>query len=168
MDERLRSHYESLSRVIGFTASADHKAAPVLALQVALVGTLAARFDKLTLILSRQSTDAEALVLLVLLALYGVFLVVSIVVAASVYIPRNTRTGNRSLIYFEDIGAMSCEDFVERAGQMETDVIEGQLLEQVHIVSRIASAKMHRVRWAYYLSGPSVALWVVLLAWGAV
>ena len=45
--ERLRSHYESLSRVIRFTRWADTKAAPVLALQVALVGTLAARSDRL-------------------------------------------------------------------------------------------------------------------------
>ena len=47
MEERLRSHYESLSRVIRFTRTADAKAAPVLALQIALLGTLATRSEEL-------------------------------------------------------------------------------------------------------------------------
>ena len=47
MDERLQSHYESLQRVIRFTRQADVKAAPAIALQIALVGALATRLDKL-------------------------------------------------------------------------------------------------------------------------
>ena len=47
MEDRLRSHYESLSRVIGFTRAADAKAAPVLALQVVLLGGLTTRFEDL-------------------------------------------------------------------------------------------------------------------------
>ena len=42
MEERLKSHYESLARAIRFVRAADTKAAPVLGLQIALVGTLAA------------------------------------------------------------------------------------------------------------------------------
>ena len=45
--------------------------------------------------------------------------------------------------------------------------MEGQLLEQIHTVSRIASAKMLRVRWAYYLSIPSVVYWIVLVGWSS-
>ena len=48
LEERLRSHYESLSRVIRFTRTADAKAAPVLALQVALLGALATRSEELS------------------------------------------------------------------------------------------------------------------------
>ena len=48
LEERLRSHYESLSRAIRFTRTADAKAAPVLALQVALLGALATRFEDST------------------------------------------------------------------------------------------------------------------------
>ena len=166
MEERLQSHYESLSRAIGFTASADNKASPVLALQVALAGTLAARFDNLTPILAKEPRDAEAFALMALMSIYVVFLVASIVVAASVYVPKNPRTG-RSLIYFEDIAAMPFESFQERAGQTDADAIEGQLLEQIHTVSRIASAKMRWVRWTYYLSIPSVVFWIVLLGWSS-
>ena len=167
MEERLKSHYESLSRAIGFTRSADTKAAPVLALQVVLVGTLAARFERLTPILVKESWDVEAVVLASLIGLYVLFLVADIAFAARVYLPMNPKTG-RSLIYFEDIGAMPFESFKEQARQMDPATIEGQLLEQIHTVSLVASAKMHRVRWAYFLSAPTVVLWVILLVWRSI
>ena len=166
MDERLRSHYESLSRAIAFTRSADTKAAPVLALQVALVGTLAARFEQIASNLSQELWGVESFVLVVLMVIYGLLLIVVIAIAASVYVPRNPRTGD-SLIYYEDISKMPLESFSEQAGSMTPDVVESQLLHQIYTVSAIASTKMRRVRWAYFLSVPSVMLWVVLLGWGA-
>ncbi len=166
MEERLRSHYESLARAIGFTRTADSKAAPALAIQVALVGTVAARFERLAPIIGKEPWDVESVALAVLLVIYA-FLVVGVVAfAASVYLPRNPRTGG-SLIYFEDVAAMSLESFREQATSMDAGTIERHLLDQVHAVSCIASAKMRRARWAYYLSVPSVVCWVMLLGWGS-
>jgi len=166
LEERLRSHYESLTRAIGFTRSADGKAAPALALQVALAGTVAARFERLAPIIGKDPLGVEALVLAGLLALYAFTVIGVVALAASVYLPRNPRTG-ASLIYFEDIAAMSLESFREQAASMDTETVERQLLDQIHTVSRIASAKMQRVRWAYSLSVPSVVFWVILLGWGS-
>ena len=166
MEERLKSHYESLSRAIAFTRSADTKATPVLALQVALVGTLAARFDRLAPTLSIESWGVEAFVLVVLMVLYAVLLVVIVALSASVYLPRNPRTGC-SLIYYEDISMMSLGSFRGKASAMTPELIERQLLQQIHTVSAIASKKMRRVQWAYFFSVPSVMLWVILLGWGA-
>ena len=166
MEERLKSHYESLSRAIGFTRTADSKAAPALAIQVALVGTVAARFERLAPIIGKEPWDVESVALGVLLVIYA-FLVVGVVAfAASVYLPRNPRIGG-SLIYFEDVAAMSLESLKKQATSMDAETIERQLLEQIHTVSRIASVKMRRVRWAYYLSVPSVVCWVILLGWGS-
>ena len=145
MEEHFRSHYESLTRAIGFTRTADGKAAPALALQVALAGTVAARFERLAPLIGKEPWDVETAVPVGLLALYAISVIAVVALAAGVYLPRNPRTG-RSLIYFEDIAAMSFDSFQERAGQMDADAIEGQLLEQIHTVSRIASAKMRRVR----------------------
>lgn len=167
MEERFNSHYDSLSRAVWFTRAADNKAAPVLALQVALAGTLAARMEGLWAIISADPSGIEAVALSVLLGLYGLFLVAAMGMAVNVYIPRSPRTG-KSLIYFEDIGAMPLERFDQQARQMDTQAIEGQLLEQIHSISRVASIKMRRVRLAFYLSGPAVLLWVVLLAWGGI
>ena len=167
MNERLRSHYESLSRAIAFTRSADAKAAPVLALQVALVGTLAARFERIASNLSQELWGVESFVLVVLMVFYGLLLIAVMAIAASVYVPRNPRTGV-SLIYYEDISKMPLESFRDQAGSMTPEVVESQLLQQIHTVSAIASTKMNRVRWAYFLSVPSVMLWVVLLGWGSI
>ena len=166
MEERLKSHYESLTRVIRFVRAADAKAAPVLALQIALVGTLAARFDRLETILVKEPCDVESIILIAVILLYSLLLVAVVAFAALVYIPINPRTGE-SFIYFEDIASsMDYELFESRAKGMSEDVIESQLLDQIHRVSKIASVKMRRVRWAFLLSAPASALWLVLLAWG--
>ncbi len=167
MEERLNSHYESLSRCIAFTRTADAKAAPVLALQIAVLGALAARFEKLIPALLVESWSFERALLWVVLGIYLVFMGAAVAMAAWVYMPTHPRTG-QSLIYFEDIAAMRSEEFVKRSKEMSSDMIEEQLLSQIHIVSQIASAKMRRVQWAFWLSMPSLALGLTLLAWGSV
>ncbi len=101
------------------------------------------------------------------MVLYALLLIVIVAVSASVYLPRNPRTGG-SLIYYEDISTMSLESFRDKAGVMTPELIERQLLQQIHTVSAIASTKMRRVRGAYLLSIPSVVPWVILLGWGAI
>ena len=167
MEQRLKSHYESLSRAIEFTSSADKKAAPALVLQLALVGTLAARSERYTPIFSQATWGWEPIIFAVVMGIYGVLFVAIVAVAASVYLPRTPRSGD-SLIYFEDISTMPYEEFESQAREITPAAIERQLLQQIHTVSRIASAKMNRVRWIYLLSAPSVALWIVLLLWGSV
>ena len=167
MEERFRSHYASLSRAIGFTKAADAKVGPVLALQVALAGTLAARMGGLWEILAGSSGSGSAVAVGILLVLYAVSLLASIVMSVVVYIPRNPRTGG-SLIYFEDIAALSVEEFSQQSKRMDAEEIESHLLQQVHAVSHVASTKMKWARWAYIAGVPSVMLWVVLLAWGSI
>ena len=166
MEERLRSHYESLSRAIDFTKTADTKAAPVLLVQVALLGTLAARFDHLLPALQKAGWGIDSVILGVLLTVYGILVTASILTAASVYLPRSPRADG-SLIYFEDISAMTFDSFRAKVRQLDSETIEDQLLDQIHRVSTIASAKMNRVRKAYYLSVPLLLLWLGLLAWSS-
>ena len=135
MDDRLKSHYESLARAITFVGSADRKAAPVLALQIALVGTLAARFEKLRPIVVSEHWCADRIFLIALIVLYVVFLLSAVVLAALVYIPINPKTG-KSLIYFEDISSMNYDTFEAMAKQMTPETIEAQLIDQIHRVSK--------------------------------
>ena len=99
--------------------------------------------------------------------LYGGFFVAVVVLAARVYMPTSPKTG-RSIIYFRDISSMKYEAFEAQAKEMTPDLIESQLLDQVHRVSQIASKKMRRVWWAFILTGPSGVLWLVLLVWGSI
>ena len=167
MEDRLKSDYESLARAIGFTKSVDKKAAPVLGLHIALVGTLAARFNTLWAIITNPPSNLECVLLISLLALYILLLIVVACLTALVYIPMNPRTG-KSLIYFEDVAAMEYKEFEAQSKDMSPQKIEQQLLGQIHIISKIASTKMRRVRWAFWLTLPSIVLWLVLIAWGSI
>ena len=164
MEERLRSHYESLSRVIRFTRAADAKAAPVLALQVALLGALATRSEELYHMTASGPWNAESAAVIGLTIIYGFLLAIVIGLAAWVYMPMNAKTGE-SFIFFEDIAAMEWGDFQSAARNMSHDLVERQLIHQIYVVSRVASAKMRRVRWAIILSLPSIAAWLALLMW---
>ena len=164
MEERLRSHYESLSRVIRFTRTADAKAAPVLALQVALLGALATRLTELYSIIAGGPWDVERAAAIALTTIYGFLLAIVIGLAAWVYMPMSAKTGD-SLIFFEDIAAMEWADFQSAARNMSHDLIERQLLHQIYVVSGVASVKMRRVRWAIMMSLPAILAWLALLAW---
>ena len=164
MEERLRSHYESLSRVIRFTRTADAKAAPVLALQVALLGALATRLAELYSIIAGGPWDVERVAVIGLTIIYGFLLAIVIGLAAWVYMPMNAKT-DESLIFFVDVAAMEWADFQSAARNMSHDLIERQLIHQIYVVSGVASTKMRRVRWAIILSLPSIAAWFALLMW---
>ena len=166
MEERLKSHYESLSRAILFTRTADTKAAPVLALQVALTGALATRIDKLIPIVYSGHSDTERIALIIVFVTYILSVVGAIGMAATVYMPRNPKTGE-SFIFFEDIAAMDYLSFQVAAKDMTDDLIERQLLDQIYRVSKIASIKMRRVRWALWLSLPTAVFGFTLLAWSS-
>ena len=167
MDERLRSHYESLSRAIGFTRAADAKAGPVLGLQLALLGALATRVGELKLLAATGPWDAERTAFVGVAAVYVLLLGAVVGLGALVYLPINPRA-NRSLIYFEDIAAMKFEDFRSRATDQDAEQIECQLLDQIHRVSRVASIKMGRVWWSILMSLPGFIFWAALLTWSYV
>ncbi len=162
MEERLRSHYESLSRAIEFTRTADAKAGPVLLVQIALAGTMAARFERILPVLFGPAWDINRAALLLGAILYTALLIAVVTIAVRVYMPSSPKTG-KSLIYFEDVAALEFEAFRTRSVATAAEDIEAQLLDQIYRVSQIASDKMRRVRWAVSLSVPSVLLWVILL-----
>ena len=167
MNERLHSHYQSLTRAIDFTKGADAKAAPVVILHVALIGALAFRAAPLFDALKQPSWDTSQIALVLVLALYMYFSVGAIWFAGCVFLPKTPREGN-SLIYFEDVAAMCRVCFQSHSKELTPDAIEKQLLQQIFAVSKIASQKMRWVRWALMLSGAAIALWVILLGWGIV
>ena len=166
LEERLKTHHESLSRAILFTRVADRKAAPILVIQIALVGALAARSESLLTFIASDTYNPLAVTLMVTLVAYLVLFFAAVLIAARVYMPMTPSTGS-SLIYFEDIRSISVESFIEQATQLDSGEIERQLLQQIHAVSQIASIKMQRVRQAFCLSGFTAVFWVVLIVWGS-
>ena len=67
------------------------------------------------------------------MVLYGLFLIVVVAIAASVYLLRNPKACG-SLIYYEDISMMPFEAFRSQAVAITPEVIERQLL---HLQNRL-------------------------------
>ena len=164
MEQRLKSHYESLARVVWFTRMADFKAAPIIALQAALIGALATRADELWAIVKEYEWGWERGSVIGLLVIYGASFLAAVLLAGLVYMPKNPKSGKGILIYFEDISKMKFEQFAAQARQMRPETIERQLLQQIHAISQIVSTKMCRVRWAIRASVLSVIIWAALMA----
>ena len=164
METRLQSHYESLSRVIRFTRMADTKAGAVLALQFVLVGALAtqllAPLDPAT---NGNTVSGDDFTVALVGLAYILSALAAVVLAVLVYAPATPKTG-QSLIYFEDVAGMDCQQFIAAAKAMDAAEIERQLLEQIYRVSRIARTKMRLVRYAFWLSMVSVLTGITLLA----
>lgn len=176
METRLQSHYESLSRVIGLTHLAEGGAGVVLFLQFVLAGVLAILLlDQLDPAIAKDpvGTAGIAVTLVgmtyILSALAAVGLVVwvyvPVVSVVRVYVPATPKTG-RSLIYFADIAELGFQKFIVAAMGMDAAEIEPHLQELIYRISRIASGKMRRVRYAFWLSGVSIITGIILLAWG--
>ena len=105
----------------------DTKAGAALALQFLLLGALAARSESLFSIIAGGAWGFGHIALLVVMLLYGLFLLSAVGLGASVYIPATPKTG-KSLIYFEDIAALKYNDFRAKAKNMDDDDIEAQLI----------------------------------------
>lgn len=163
----MKSHYESLSRVIQFTRAADIKAGPIFALQIALAGSLAPRYDELFLMVASGPWSWERILAVGITSTYLLLLSTVAWFSAMVYMPVNPKTG-ASLVFFADIAAMDYNDFFAQSRTTPVDDIEAQLLDQIYRVSVVASLKMSRVRWAIILSMPTVLLWLGLLVWSGV
>ena len=164
METRLQSHYESLSRVIGFTRMADTKAGAVLALQFVLAGILATRLlDQLAPAIADDPVGVVGITVTLAGLAYILSALAAVVLAVWVYAPATPKTG-QSLIYFEDVAGMDCQQFIAAARAMDVVEIERQLLDQIYRVSCIVHKKMRLVRWAFLSSVLSIPTGIALLA----
>lgn len=160
--DRIQMHSALLERTIELTQVADAKAAPLVGLEAVLAGTVVSQADRLGELLG--DTGAPGFVpYLLAFAVFIVSAIASLFFAALVYLPRNRRS-HGSVLYFEDIAAMSLDEFQSRSREQTDDDIEDLLLEQIHQVSQVASRKMLLVRWSFIWGFISILGWAAVLA----
>ena len=167
IDERLTSHYQLLSRTIDFTKAADAKAAPIVALHIALVGALTFRSVQLFSVLGQCPWDFERISLTAVSFLYVCVSICAIFVAGRVFFPKTPRNGS-SLIYFEDIASMDFDEYQDRSENLNPHTIENELLQQTFQVSMIVSGKMRLVKLALGLSAVAVLFWISLMLYSSI
>jgi hypothetical protein len=139
---------EGLRRVLGSVSAADSKATGVFAMDVAMLGGLAAAAPKHFFLSFQWSTIICSAVLL------G-FSVISLSLAT---IPR--LAGPESLLYFGGIAAYTPDDFRTRVlGCGDEDYLH-DLIRQVHQNSKIAATKFGHIKRATLLIYIAVPFWV--------
>lgn len=147
----------------------DAKVAPVLALHVSLAAVAVTQGSEVGRLLRGEGHAAFATMAgWVLLGLYMVTALVASFFVVVVYVPTApkrgaARTHMNSLFYFDDIQAMTADDFEHRSIHMDIDVAERDVIRQAHTVSRIASEKLIGVQRAYLFSAIALFAWMLLI-----
>lgn len=171
LDQRTRIdlHNRSLDRAVWMTQMADGKAAPVLALHVSLAAVTVTQTGGVGEVLGGGSAGLAATTAAwPAFVLYAVCSLLAVVQAMLVYLPggRRKRPPGKapSVVYFDDIQWAPRDRFIERAMGLSFDLTEVDVLEQVHAVSTLASAKFAGVRRAFFSSAIALGAWLVLIA----
>ena len=171
LDQRTRIdlHNRSLDRAVWMTQMADGKAAPILALHVSLAAVTVTQMGSLGDVLTGGGPGAvAAAVAWPAFAVYAVCSLLAVVQAMLVYLPAGRRVQPLgkvpSVIYFDDIQSVGRGEFIGRAMGLSFDLTEVDVLEQVHAVSTLASAKFAGVRRAFVMSAIALAAWLFLIA----
>lgn len=160
--ERVALHNSTLERILYLTQLADAKAAPVLALHAGLAGVTIATVDRFEpLMHERAWLVALAIGLMVL---YTASAAGASFLTLLIYYPA-VRPTRKSLTFFADIRELSPAEFAARSRGTSFEDVEADLLSQVHISSEIIGEKFDQLKWAFTLSGLSLAAWVPLMVW---
>lgn len=168
---RIDQHSKTLDRAVRLTQMADAKTAPILALQATLAAVTVSQASDIGRIMDfGEHPYTTALALLVMLAYVGTALF-ACVLGVLVFVPRAPRISPAgpdeplSLVYFDDISRVPFEAFRAKALTVGRDAFEEDILQQVHIVSGVASRKMSLVRIALLATLFAFLAWLPLMAW---
>jgi len=167
--QRIEHHTRTLDRAIRITQMADAKVAPVLALHVSLAAIAVTQANNLGRLLrgDGHQTVVMAAAWVLLIAYAAASLVASMFVVV-VYVPTAPKRGRarmhyNSIFYFDDVQAMSIEQFQDRSVRMDIDLAERDVIGQAYTVSRLASQKLIGVRQAYLFSAVALLAWMLLI-----
>ena len=174
MENRLQSHYETLSRVISFIHAAEAAAGVVLFVQFVLAGVLTILLlDQLDPAIAKDpvGTVGIAVTLVGMTYILSALAAVGLVVWAYVpevltvrfYAPATPKTSQSRSYLLENVAGMECQKFIAYAMSTDAVEIERQLLERIYRVSRIAIRKTRLVRYAFLSSVLSLTTGIILL-----
>ena len=152
-DKKLAVMESSLARQLSWIAAADGKTGMVLAIDTAMLGTLAAlapRYQDWSMLFAAP-TFAAAL-----------FLGASILMLSLASFPRTTGPGG-SLIFFGQIGCTQLEGFIKRIRERSEDDYLTDLATQCHRNAQIACQKYAWVKRALIALYLSLAPWLVAI-----
>lgn len=137
----------NLLRVHEWIRTADQKASIFLAFQGFVLTLL---FESVSSWIARYLSSAPYMILILVLA--GTTLIgFSVYKSISVVLPRLTKDGRkRSITYFGDIARFELSEFRKTLKEIQIDEYENELIDQIHVSSRIAAKKHVEFRDAIF------------------
>lgn len=145
-----------LERTLGWIATADTKTGMVIAIDLAMVGGLAAAFNA-----SLPAARTYWCIKIVLLA--TACLAIAIFCAAMAALPRLSGPPD-SLIFFGKIADRPVTAFVDKFSKVSESELLTDLATQIHRNAHIAKDKHHWVRRGLFMSFLAVLPWICALA----
>lgn len=151
--DRLRTAQWILDRQIGWITSADAKVGVVVAIQAAMVGTLAAAYG------SAKQPEVSTLFFSGFALLLSV---ISLVCAALALFPR-TDGPSSSFIFFGKITTLTREKYVSQLSSVSEVELLADCSQQIHRNAEIAGEKHGHVKHAMIWGFASIAPWVLAI-----
>ncbi len=129
---------KNLERIHGWVTAADQKVSIFLAFQGIILTIL---FERIFLWTKENLRDLQCRSIILLI--FGIILITySIYKSISAIIPRLTKDKKKkSITYFGDIAEYNLENFKKAVKETSEDEYENELIEQIHISSKIAKMK---------------------------
>lgn len=138
----------NLVRVHEWIRAADQKVSIFLAFQGVVLTIIFPAVSSWVLV----NVKNFSYTILVILTTAFVLIGYSIYKSASAIIPRLAKDEKqKSITYFGDIAKFELENFKKNIKQMSTEEYENELIEQIHISSKIASRKHIQFRDAIFI-----------------
>ena len=142
-----------LERQLHWVGAADVKAGGLVAAYMAIAGIAATILD------SADAPGASKC----LFAIAGLLMVPGLGCAMAVFFPR-TEANHASLIYFGEIRRHDAAGYMERVQAADAQVVQQDLVNQIHINAVIATCKHRFVRHSMVFGVFSLAVWLAAVA----
>ena len=143
-----------LERELNWVASADVKAGGLIAAYMALVAIAA------SILVDSPSPPFAAKILF---CISGILMIPAFGFALSVFFPR-TKANHDSLIFFGEIAKCTAAEFHERLQALDSQVIELDLANQIHVNAVVADCKHRHARGSIAFGAFSLAAGLIAVA----
>jgi len=160
MSIRIEASYKNLERASSWVINADTKASLILAFNGGLFAHLMTKTPEIRTILLKNGVGMNFAILLAISVLFLLFFILSITNCFRTIRP-SIDGFTPSLFYFGTIQNLSLDVFKQRIKNLDEESIEEELINQTHIVSKVAYRKFTSIRKA------SNNLVASLIFWGA-
>lgn len=162
-EERFEIEQKTLERTDAWIGSSDTKIQITLAFIVALPAFLVAKAPELRLIII-ENGDLISFLIIFSIFVHFFFLSLSLYHSFRTLVPDIKSRKTKSLLFFGSIASIPLENYSKKMLGAELNVLENDLVEQIHSVSVIANNKFKNVTKTLQYFFIAMTAWLFIFA----